>query len=297
MSSEAPSSTVTPVKSKVNVCPAWKNDIHNKTHNLDKPTYLSVATVDLESTPLNELFVYRGFAGEDKKGETGWQSDLLTSTCDKRAFNLADNANFVATWVVDDDHFRIQGKAHAIGQGFNSTDDIGHHIARKRRSKKIRKSSSGDADDDSSSSSDEDEEGLGDKLSNATKSFLRRIKSRLHHGGSKKFDWEAERLRQWHDLSDEARASFTWPTASGQAKVEEDDELARIAELDIGETDAEGYFKHEDKDKQALLERGYENFVVVFLEVFEIDHHAVSEQKRTVYRKEGAEWATTSVTA
>ncbi|KAI8139571.1 hypothetical protein BJV82DRAFT_659832 [Fennellomyces sp. T-0311] len=279
---------------KYNVSPIWKKSVQSKTRGLGKPTYLSIATVDAENAPLNELFLYRGFAGEDKDGETGWESDLLVSTCDKRTFKIADNATFVATWVVDDDnHFRIVGKAHALGQDVNSTDDITHHIARKKLSKILK----GDgADGDSSSSEDED---IGDKISNATKSFLKRIKSRMHrHGKKKTFDWEDERMRQWHELSDDARASYAWPAASGQPKAAEQEELPRIESLAIGETDEEGYFKTvEDKDKQALLDQGYENFVVVFLEVLEIDHHAVSERQRTVYRKEGAEWAAVPVNA
>ena len=100
-------------------------------------------------------------------------------------------------------------------------------------------------------------------------------------------------------MSDEARASFTWPTASGQSKVdnESEDLEARVAELEIGDTDAEGHFTHEDKDKQELLERGYENFVIVFLEVLEIDQHDLSEGQRTVYHRNGSEWTSTSVTA
>ncbi|KAI9243366.1 hypothetical protein BDA99DRAFT_530576 [Phascolomyces articulosus] len=297
MSDPFTATTAPPVTKKMDVSPSWKKVIQNKTHGLDKPTYLSIATVDeKDSSPLNEIFVYRGFAGEDKHGETGWQSDLLTSTCDKRSFNVADNATFVATWVVNDDHFRILGKAHALGQEFNSTDDIGNHIVRKRRFRKSHK----EGDNDNSSDDEDDEESLGDKVSSATKSFLRRIKSRIHHGGSsRKFDWEAERLRQWHDLSDEARASFTWPTASGQPKVDEGEEdlEARVAQLEIGDTDAEGHFTHEDKDKQALLERGYENFVVVFLEVLEIDHQDLGQGQRTIYHRDGIEWKTTSVTA
>ncbi|KAG2218159.1 hypothetical protein INT45_006211 [Circinella minor] len=284
---------------KVDISPAWKKVIQNKTHGLDKPSYISIATVDAkDSSPLNELFVYRGFAGEDKKGETGWQSDLLTSTCDKRTFNVADNATFVGTWVVNDNHFRILGKAHALGKEFNSTDDISHHIVRKRRFRKAHKTSE-ESSNESSDDEDEDEERLGDKFSNATKSFLRRIKSRLHHKpGSRKFDWEAERLRQWHDLSDEARATFTWSTASGQPKIDEAEDLeARVAELEIGDTDAEGHFTHEDKDKQELLERGYENFVIVFLEVLEIDHHNLSDGQRTVYHRNGSEWTSAPVTA
>ncbi|KAG0166353.1 hypothetical protein DFQ28_007383 [Apophysomyces sp. BC1034] len=274
--------------SKFNASPAWKKVLLSRvaanTEQQGKgATYLSLATVRTDNTPSNSTVSFTGFAGEDPTEETGWQSDLLTISCDKRSSKVADiafNSSYEANWILSgtNEQFRIRGRLHAIGQDIEPTSDLDSHIARK----KIHLFK-GDKDDETD---------FGDKLSQATKSFLNRIKSQLHHPGKKrKFDWEAERLRQWHRLSNDARAWYTWPT-SGTAK---DDELPRIESLEIGDSNEEGWFVNEDKDKQALLERGYENFAVLFLEVDEVEHYAIEKNERSLYKKQEKEWTKQSL--
>ncbi|KAF7723249.1 hypothetical protein EC973_002142 [Apophysomyces ossiformis] len=274
--------------SKVNASPAWKKVILSRVAaNVEKvgngASYISLATVRSDNTPSNTTVAFTGFAGEDPSEETGWQSDLLTITCDKRSSKMVDiasNASFEANWILSgtNDQFRIRGRVHVIAQDIEPASELDSHIARK----KIHLFK-GDKDEDVD---------FGDKLSQATKSFLNRIKSRLHHPGKKrKFDWEAERLRQWHRLSNDARAHYTWPT-SGALK---DEELPRIESLEIGDSNEEGWFVHEDKDKQALLERGYENFAVCFLEVDEVEHYDAEVNERLLYKKQEKDWAKSSL--
>ncbi|KAJ8663008.1 hypothetical protein O0I10_001185 [Lichtheimia ornata] len=285
----AETKTTKPTKPTIDVSPAWKKIIQSKTDS-NKLSHLSVATVDADNLPVNELLVYHGFAGEDNNGETGWQSDLITATCDKRTLKMVDHSNYAATWVLDDHQFRIRGKLHMLGHGM-TVEDIRHHIVRKKLSKVIK-------EDMESNSSDEEDVDLSDKLSAATKSFLKRIKSQFHrHGKRAVFDWEAERLRQWHELPDNVRAQYTWDVAPGEPKQQQEEELPRIESLEIGDTDAEGWFKNDDQDKQQALERGYENFVVLFLEVTEIDSYSISDNQRTLYRKDGNTWVNIPVHA
>lgn len=85
----------------VSVSPPWKKLIQTALQQVPSgPHYLSVATVNGENLPVNQLFPFRGFAGEDRDGETGWESDLLTSTFDKRSFELGEETNkrYEATW-------------------------------------------------------------------------------------------------------------------------------------------------------------------------------------------------------
>lgn len=96
MSAETKTKTSKPT---IDVSPAWKKIIQSKTSGDSTKLYhLSVATVDAENMPVNELLVYHGFAGEDNNGETGWQSDLITTTCDKRTLKMVDHSNYAATW-------------------------------------------------------------------------------------------------------------------------------------------------------------------------------------------------------
>lgn len=93
----ADTKTTKPTKPTIDVSPAWKKIIQSKT-DPNKLSHLSVATVDADNYPVNELLVYHGFAGEDNNGETGWQSDLITATCDKRTLKMVDHSNYAATW-------------------------------------------------------------------------------------------------------------------------------------------------------------------------------------------------------
>ncbi|KAI9007495.1 pyridoxamine 5'-phosphate oxidase-domain-containing protein [Phycomyces nitens] len=277
---------------KNNLSPAWKKILKTQlTVNIKEQgpsaAYLSLSTVRPDNTPANRVVVFRGFAGESYKEETGWESDLLTLTCDKRSSKvkeISENPNVELCWFMGStkEQFRIRGRMHAFGDGLEPSEGLNSHIGRKHHGM-----SSIDEEKEEDHETD-----FSDRLSQASKSFLKRIRSLKHHiKPNASFDWQAERLRQWYGLSDQLRATFTWP-ASGTPKetVEEDADTFRIETLTIEESDDNGWFFHKDADKQALLEQGYENFVVLFLEVTEVDHSYLEVNERTIYRKEDDVW-------
>ncbi|KAF7724872.1 hypothetical protein EC973_000585 [Apophysomyces ossiformis] len=267
----------------VSLSPAWKTLILNQLKAniaLQGPTatYASLSTVRADNTPANRTVVLRGFAGESHEEETGWESDLLTITCDKRSAKmeqLLNNPNVEINWFMcgTKEQFRLRGRLFPYGHGIGPEPSLDRHIAPKAQAKKV--------------TDGEDEDNLADKLSQASKSFLKRIKSRLHrHKKTKEeeveeeFDWEAERLRQWHALGDELRATFSWPKSCEALNTTTE----RVSKLAIHTTDDKGWFVNDDPEHQALLERAYENFVVLFLEVDEMDHLVLETGERTLYK-------------
>ncbi|KAI7871230.1 pyridoxamine 5'-phosphate oxidase [Spinellus fusiger] len=91
---------------KLNLSPPWKTLLKEKLAANIKAqgtsaTYVSLATLHSDLTPANRTVVFRGFAGESHREETGWQSDLLTITCDKRSpkiQEIAENPNAEINW-------------------------------------------------------------------------------------------------------------------------------------------------------------------------------------------------------
>ncbi|KAG0166033.1 hypothetical protein DFQ28_007963 [Apophysomyces sp. BC1034] len=271
------------------LCPAWKTLLvsqlkANIAQQGPSATYASLATVRANNTPANRTVVMRGFAGESHDEDTGWESDLLTVTCDKRSAKVEElqgNPNVEINWFMSGtkEQFRLRGRLYPFGHEIGPDPSLNRHIALKPRAKKEQ---------------DEEDESLTEKLSQSSKSFLKRIKSKLHRHKKKgteevaavqeeeeeEFDWEAERLRQWHALGDELRATFSWPR-SGETL---DTTTERVSGLAIHATDDKGWFVNDDPDHQALLERAYENFVVLFLEVDQLDHLVLETGERTLYK-------------
>jgi hypothetical protein len=56
-------------------------------------TYVSLATVRQDNTPAVRTVVIRGFAGEHHSQQTGWESDLLVVTANKKSRKMDEIAN------------------------------------------------------------------------------------------------------------------------------------------------------------------------------------------------------------
>ncbi|CAO3670629.1 unnamed protein product [Umbelopsis ramanniana] len=252
--------------------PAWKalllNELAKNIKEARDAAYVSLATICPDGSPANRTVAFRGFVAQDHAEETGWESDLLLFTCDKRTEKMKeirhDPRVEVSWWMSSTgEQFRIRGRMHLIEQG--NEQSLKDHIYRK---------------EDTSASS---------HASPATTSFLARLKHLSNVLGNDQFSWEAERLRHWHKISDDLRATFTWP----QPGLPYDESGQFEKSLPIEHTEKDGWFKHGDKQKQTLLEEGYNNFVLLALEVDSIDHIELYSMpcKRRVYNKHDDAWA------
>ncbi|KAI7849572.1 pyridoxamine 5'-phosphate oxidase-domain-containing protein [Circinella umbellata] len=215
-------------------------------------TYTSLATVRPDGTPANRTVVFRGFAGEDHSGETGWQSDLLTITSAKRSRKITDIATqpkIELNWFMagTQEQFRIHGKCYVIEESntdINLIDkELEEHITKK----------------------DINVETNNDKNNLATRAFLTRLKN------NKKFDWENERLRQWYRMNDHLRGTFTSEPKSP---------------LEINDMNNQGWFLNNDSKKQKLLEEGYKNFALLIIKVEFIDHVELISGTHSIFKKD-----------
>ncbi|KAH8548297.1 pyridoxamine 5'-phosphate oxidase-domain-containing protein [Umbelopsis sp. PMI_123] len=251
--------------------PAWKvlllSQLSKNIKEARDAAYVSLATIRPDGSPANRTVAFRGFVAQDHEDETGWGSDLLLFTCDKRTEKMKeirhDPRVEVSWWMsTTGEQFRIRGRMHLIENG--TEDLLKDHIYRKEN---IITSSN---------------------YSAATTSFLARLNHLSHAFGKDQFSWEAERLRHWYKISDDLRATFTWPHPG--LPYEEDGKF--VKSLSIEHTENNGWFKHGDKQKQALLEEGYSNFVLLALEVDSIDYVELYSMpcRRRTYNKHNDEW-------
>ncbi|KAI9489950.1 pyridoxamine 5'-phosphate oxidase-domain-containing protein [Zychaea mexicana] len=226
-------------------------------------TYVSLATVRPDGTPANRTVVFRGFAGEDHRSETGWQSELLTVTSAKRSRKMADIAAqpmVELSWFMagTQEQFRVHGRMVAVQAG--TTSDALRGVLPDPVTKK----GAGSAKDTSASSST----GL------ATRAFLTRL-SREGAGdnsdGGNTFDWQVERLRQWYRMNDQLRGTFP--------------EAGDGEPLAIENMDNEGWFVNHDPAKQKLLEAGYENFALLVMQVESVDYVNLTTGEHSVFIK------------
>jgi hypothetical protein len=251
--------------------PAWKlvllNQLAKNIKESKEAAYVSLSTIRLDGSPANRTVAFRGFAAQDHVDETGWESDLLIFCCDKRTEKMKEIKNDprveVSWWMsTTGEQFRIHGRMHLIEPG--TVDALQDHIHRKA---------------DCAPS---------ENASAATNSFHARIQQIGRLIGEEKFSWEAERLRHWHKISDDLRATFTWPHPG----LNYDVNGQYLEKLSIEHTQQDGWFKHDDKEKQSLLEEGYNNFVLLALEVDNVDYVELYNMpcKRRVYMKQRDEW-------
>ncbi|GAB5592658.1 hypothetical protein Unana1_07558 [Umbelopsis nana] len=256
--------------------PAWKlvllSQLAKNVKESKEATYVSLSTVRLDGSPANRTVAFRGFTAQDHADETGWESDLLSFCCDKRTEKMKEIRNDprveVAWWMsTTGEQFRIRGRMHIIERG--TEDLLKDHIYRKEGTRP------------------------SDNASPATSTFLTRIDHLSRMIGVEKFSWEAERLRHWHKISDDLRATFTWPHPG----LEHEANGRFLESLPIEKTGQDGWFSHGDKEKQALLEEGYNNFVLLALEVESVDYVQLYAMpcKRCVYNKHNDEWVMQSL--
>ncbi|ORZ02974.1 pyridoxamine 5'-phosphate oxidase-domain-containing protein [Syncephalastrum racemosum] len=245
----------------MSISPSWKKLIATQLQiNFDKlgppAAYVSLATVRPDNTPANRTVVFRGFAGEDHKEATGWESDLLVMTCDKRSpkmSQITSNSAAEICWYFHgtQEQFRISGKLHIVADGDPaSIKPLDEHVCRV---------SSPDSE----------------KISWPNLAF----RNALKQFGQDSFSWQAERLRQWYRMSPELRATFTWPTSKERGEGE--DWKKDVPEtLNIEGVDEEtGWCKGDPK-----LEDGYKNFVLLIMEATKIDHVLLQSGDHRVYR-------------
>ncbi|KAG2176983.1 hypothetical protein INT43_007637 [Umbelopsis isabellina] len=253
--------------------PAWKQlilgQLAKNIKDVKDAAYVQLSTIRLDGSPANRTVAFRGFAAEDHAEETGWESDLLLFTCDKRTEKMKelqhDSRVEIAWWMSKTgDQFRIRGRMHMIERG--TTDVVKDHIAPKQGTQ------------------------LSSNASAPTSSFLARLKHFAHSVGKPDFSWEAERLRQWYKISDDLRATFTWPHPGKD--FEHNGRF--IEKLAIEKTKDDGWFSHSDQAQQSLLEEGYNNFVLLVVEVDSVDYVELYSMpcKRRVYTKHNDQWDT-----
>lgn len=101
----------------------------------------------------------------------------------------------------------------------------------------------------------------------ATKAFLINSKN-----DSVSFNWQSERLRQWYRMNDSLRATFATDCSLNSLKIKD---------VDINS----GWFIGYDDVQQRLLETGYENFVVLLLDVEKVDHVVLPTGEHSLYHK------------
>ncbi|KAI8145253.1 pyridoxamine 5'-phosphate oxidase-domain-containing protein [Fennellomyces sp. T-0311] len=207
--------------------------------------YASLATVRPDNTPANRTVVFRGFAGEDHRLETGWKSELLVITSDKRSWKMKDiaaNPTAELNWYMlgTQEQFRLHGRVHTV----SSQDDCADLVRSVVKS--------GDA---------------GSTADLATRAFL----TRTQNG----FNWQAERLRQWYRMDAHLRGTFTRETPQP---------------LEIEDVDSTGWFVNRDPEKQRLLEVGYDNFVILLLEVEYMDYLKLPTGERYMHTQSAGHW-------
>ncbi|RUP47387.1 hypothetical protein BC936DRAFT_145790 [Jimgerdemannia flammicorona] len=142
---------------------------------------------------------------------------------------------------------------------------------------------------------------------------LSSISQLIPHKSGTRFSWDAERQRQWQLIPDDIRATYTWPTP-GELQSESADAATNpwLSSLEIPEKEKglfkhlpdkeKGIFKHHesDKDKAKALEEGFKRFVVLVMEVEEVDHIRLHEKPhtgRTVYKRrdDAGDWSIAGV--
>ncbi|KAI9282721.1 pyridoxamine 5'-phosphate oxidase-domain-containing protein [Sporodiniella umbellata] len=106
---------------------SWKSFLKKTLNeNIEKvgmsATYASLATVKADRTPAVRTVVVRGFLAEHHKEITGYTSDLLIITTDKRSRKIQEietNPNTEICWYMNGDmsQFRIQGTLYPVFRG------------------------------------------------------------------------------------------------------------------------------------------------------------------------------------
>ncbi|KAI9248002.1 pyridoxamine 5'-phosphate oxidase-domain-containing protein [Phascolomyces articulosus] len=222
-------------------------------------TYTSLATVRADGTPANRTVVFRGFAGEDHHSETGWQSELLTMTSAKRSRKMADIAHqpiVEVNWFMGgtQEQFRIHGKCYAV-QSNTTAQDLKELEGAVTKINNVKNSS--------------------DNQNLATRAFLTRLGDKNNNNT---LDWQAERLRQWYRMHDKLRGTF--PSSTNDSEP-----------LEIHDMDDQGWFVNHDKEKQRLLEEGYENFALLVIKVECIDHVELNSGAHSIFKQdENGQW-------
>ncbi|RUS32904.1 pyridoxamine 5'-phosphate oxidase-domain-containing protein [Jimgerdemannia flammicorona] len=255
--------------------------------------YLSLATVRSNGRPANRNVVFRGFAGEEHDGLTEWESDLPVFTTDLRSAKIEQiqqNSWGELSWwfPATGDQFRITGRLHPVAhhdsQIFPSTAVPSHLLTHFNHI----------------------------DISKSAKA-LSSISQLIPHKSGTRFSWDAERQRQWQLIPDDIRATYTWPTP-GELQSESADAATNpwLSSLEIPEKEKglfkhlpdkeKGIFKHHesDKDKAKVLEEGFKRFVVLVMEVEEVDHVRLHEKPhtgRTVYKRrdDAGDWSIAGV--
>ncbi|KAI8374189.1 pyridoxamine 5'-phosphate oxidase-domain-containing protein [Radiomyces spectabilis] len=238
--------------------PVWKKLLARQLQaNIEKlgpsESYVSLATVRLDGTPANRTVVFRGFAGEHHEHDLGWESDLLTITCDQRSAKVKEikkNPSYEVNWWMSgtQEQFRLHGHIHVYGDQHQIDRSLSSHVRNTK---------------------------------DATKTPVQADW------------WEGERRRQWLALGDGLRATFA-QEAPGEPKIQEPDNQVRRLEID--NVDEQGRFCNKDAAKQALLDKGYKNFVLLFLTVSRVDHLLLPTGERTLYEQQQDGWRTVPLT-
>ncbi|KAI8090202.1 pyridoxamine 5'-phosphate oxidase-domain-containing protein [Gilbertella persicaria] len=220
--------------------PEWKKAIQSSLkENISKigssATYASLATVRENNTPAVRTIVIRGFAGEHHKEQVGWQSNILlimTKNSSAKVKELTKNPKTEINWYMDGtkEQFRIGGTIDIIEKNFDQSK-LNHLSA------SVTKTNQG---------------AENDKKSLGLQSFLKR------QGDKDKFDWEAERLRQFIQCSSSLRADMI----RGDTK-----------ELEIKSIDLKtGWFQNDDI--QDLLEQSFEKFTLLAVTVQSVGYYS-----------------------
>ncbi|RUS22780.1 pyridoxamine 5'-phosphate oxidase-domain-containing protein [Endogone sp. FLAS-F59071] len=267
--------------------PPWKPFIKRAlTANLKEnkeAVYLSLATLRPSGTPANRTVVFRGFAGEERDGLSPWESDLPTFTTDVRSAKIEQiqqNSWGELCWrfPATGDQFRLTGRlypiAHHDSRIFPSTSVPPHLLNHFNYID------------------------IGEDAAPTSTFSLSKLANLIPHETTPHFSWDAERQRLWHNMSDDLRATFTWPTP-GEPQSESIDAAtnAWIPSLEILDK-GKGLFWHHESDKARLLQEAFKKFVIVVMEVEEVDHLRLFEKPhsgRTLYKREDQEGNWTAV--